>query len=443
VDESVLRLAQLVKVDAYRRRGVKGQSEHVHAYVRKDLDAAGFGSAKTKKGAFVSEVGTQDRTPKPAAPATTYLGVDDFRTVAAAAQISDLTDGERESVAKYMFGFDGVINKYRRRGVLPDVDAQRDYSEDEGVSRTENARDQVLLVDRDLTNIFERMPRTPHPVELWRGLKSPRDWKVGDTITEPGYASASLDPKVPKKFGSGAIMRIRVPKGAKIMDEYGNGDLFNERRIGIGIEEKAMLLPPGTRMKVSAVNGNEITLDVEPNLPTVPAPPISDAERRALYTRTLGIEPKTEAEVDGWWANPYGRDLSKPTTVAAHPNFAMYEDEAAAYRKAHPRQYPPLVPPKDPKLRMAVVKVLTGQTPVPDVTDEQKTIAFKTWTLIDEDRAAGKTFSFQRIQDRIEQAQNAWAERHSEPSKATVDAWFDKISKRKAPARSQLLRMSR
>jgi hypothetical protein len=94
-------------------------------------------------------------------------------------------------------------------------------------------------------------------------------------------------------------------------------------------------------------------------------------------------------------------------------------------------------------LRMAVVKVLTGQTPVPDVTDEQKTIAFKTWTLIDEDRAAGKTFSFQRIQDRIEQAQNAWAERHSEPSKATVDAWFDKISKRKAPARSQLLRMSR
>lgn len=51
-DSALVRLARLTKVSAHRRRGLHGQTEHVDAYIRKDLDAAGFGSSKTRKGAF-------------------------------------------------------------------------------------------------------------------------------------------------------------------------------------------------------------------------------------------------------------------------------------------------------------------------------------------------------------------------------------------------------
>jgi hypothetical protein len=58
--EAEVALASLVRVEGYRRRGLKGQSEKVNAYIRKQLDAAGFGSAKTKKGAFTSDTKVSD-----------------------------------------------------------------------------------------------------------------------------------------------------------------------------------------------------------------------------------------------------------------------------------------------------------------------------------------------------------------------------------------------
>jgi hypothetical protein len=53
-DNALIRLARLVKVEGYRRRSTDGSTSKVRSYVRKDLDSAGFGSDKTKRGAYVS-----------------------------------------------------------------------------------------------------------------------------------------------------------------------------------------------------------------------------------------------------------------------------------------------------------------------------------------------------------------------------------------------------
>lgn len=54
-DEHLLKLARVTRVEAHKRRGLNGQTEHVDSYLRKILDKFGIGaSEKTKKGAFDS-----------------------------------------------------------------------------------------------------------------------------------------------------------------------------------------------------------------------------------------------------------------------------------------------------------------------------------------------------------------------------------------------------
>jgi ribosomal protein S18 acetylase RimI-like enzyme len=85
-DSALVRLAQIVRVQSYKRRGDHGQTERVRQYVRKDLDASGIG--KSLKGAFTDpersegftyDVGTptvnRQRVEPPRKPLVTYKHV--------------------------------------------------------------------------------------------------------------------------------------------------------------------------------------------------------------------------------------------------------------------------------------------------------------------------------------------------------------------------------
>lgn len=265
MDESnVLRLAQLVKVEAHRRRGARGQSESVRSYVRKDLDVAGFGDAKTKKGAYASQVSTKPAAkaePKPEPkPEPTYLtGVDVSRMVPPV----KIDLAERHSVDQYVGLQFSEINRWLRHNEDPDWAGPK-------------SGDEIRKIHMDLTAIFDRADPIPQGAEVYRGLKVDPGWEVGDELDDPGYVSTTLRREVAEKFlGSayakrqgkpdlGTIMKIRVPAGAKLLDEYKNSGDFGETQA----HEQAFLLPTGTHYKVVAVtteDGRKVfTVEVDP-----------------------------------------------------------------------------------------------------------------------------------------------------------------------------------
>jgi hypothetical protein len=116
-----LRLSSITRVKGYKRRGDGGKTEQVATHVRKNLDAAGFGSDKTKKGAFASQVSTnKDGSSAPDAKSSGDSAAD------LKADVVDYTN----AMDKALDGEDFTIPKYRTAsdskggGLTPDLAKQ-------------------------------------------------------------------------------------------------------------------------------------------------------------------------------------------------------------------------------------------------------------------------------------------------------------------------------
>lgn len=95
--------------------------------------------------------------------------------------------------------------------------------------------------------------RIPEDLISYRGVRSRLSLKAGDTFTDLGFMSTSLNAGVSEGFGEGTFFTIRVPKGAK--GAY--VDLVSSCP-----GEKELLLQAGTKMRILRVEGNHVYAEV-------------------------------------------------------------------------------------------------------------------------------------------------------------------------------------
>ena len=102
----------------------------------------------------------------------------------------------------------------------------------------------------------------PETAQVYRGLSAQlTKVKVGDTFTDKGFMSTSMDPAIASGFADGVVFRIKVPKGT-------NAALIGNKTPvaggGAGSEEE-ILLGRGTKIKVTGYKkvGSGYVVDAE------------------------------------------------------------------------------------------------------------------------------------------------------------------------------------
>lgn len=95
--------------------------------------------------------------------------------------------------------------------------------------------------------------KNPKTTTVWRGLSTDGfdaglkgKLKVGATYTDKGYMSATFDQEIAKKYATGIVLQIALPKGKSTGAYIGN---LSDWKI-----EKEYLIKHGSQFKVTAVD---------------------------------------------------------------------------------------------------------------------------------------------------------------------------------------------
>jgi hypothetical protein len=144
----------------------------------------------------------------------------------------EVTAQEAKALADYVGPEYAFINAYSRNASGPD----KDYYESK-----------AKLVD----SLIAKQPGLKGEEIVYRGLNPPKDLAnqlvKGAIIEDKGFMSTTIDRDVAKNFGS-TTLTIRVPKGAKavMVQKYVSGTT--------AVNEREMLLPRGTKLKITNVH---------------------------------------------------------------------------------------------------------------------------------------------------------------------------------------------
>lgn len=127
-------------------------------------------------------------------------------------QYADALDwDEQGSVFSYsQAGTSDAVNNRLRGLPLPvDLDAQW-------------APEELDQLATDLDAAFAKAPKLPHALTVYRGFAAGRSFNVGDTFTDPGFFSTTLDREYAERFASRAggeqvvVAEVELPAGSRV-----------------------------------------------------------------------------------------------------------------------------------------------------------------------------------------------------------------------------------
>lgn len=153
-----------------------------------------------------------------------------------------LSKSERIAINSYTTRQYSRINEFLRTGNVRDAD------------KHEAALETIAELEKMLTR-----STTLQPMSLYRGV-SGVDYsklKVGESFTEKAFSSTSFDESVARTFAGngGTVFEISVPAGGKAFI-IGEG--------GFGNHEQEVLLAANSEYKITAINGNRISMSLQP-----------------------------------------------------------------------------------------------------------------------------------------------------------------------------------
>jgi hypothetical protein len=184
-------------------------------------------------------------------------------------KIEDLSADEGYSLEFYSRGYDETsrkVNTFLQMDRVFDRDAlEYDFLGDDSEEDVVKTESELNNIADNINNAIYKHGKLNNPTTLYRGVGENIDGMlenlfVGDTISEPGFSSTSLDPKIAKRFAddpgrNGVLFKINAPKGSyglrlgdDLVPAFSNNDKSKN-----GMEGSEVLLPSGTKFKIVSI----------------------------------------------------------------------------------------------------------------------------------------------------------------------------------------------
>ena len=169
-----------------------------------------------------------------------------------------LNKSQRDTLARYQSTLYHQMDAYLNTG---DIHAADDEMGSHVISEPEMKK-QVALMG----GAFKAAGPTSRPVTVYRGMTVP-DATPGATWTDKTPVSTSTDRAIGDQFrryaesGQAKLVRITVPAGSSAISMM---NLLG-KQAPQAVEEKEILLPPGSRFRVTAASGNIVEAELLPN----------------------------------------------------------------------------------------------------------------------------------------------------------------------------------
>jgi len=124
---------------------------------------------------------------------------------------------------------------------------------------------------RALDDLIEKAPPLSRPLRVFRGVKNRgyrsnygefiESLKPGDTFTEPGFISTSIDPEMAEGFGrNGYVLQIEVPSNQRVI----SGQHFYDDPFKTVSPEREITLPRNSTFEVTKREGNKLFVRLVP-----------------------------------------------------------------------------------------------------------------------------------------------------------------------------------
>jgi hypothetical protein len=185
-----------------------------------------------------------------------------------------------------------VLNQQRKAGYIPtptQVDAVADYMSGSGMYSEVNTylrtsqfdrfvspakQNEVLNIINQLDSVIKKAPTLQEPILTFRGVRGTKienqfgNLKPGDTFTDNGFVSTSLNPAAANEFArikqanAGYILEIINPQGTKGVFPLATRVEITPK-FASPTSEQEWLLPKGTTFEVVEVKGRTIRMKVK------------------------------------------------------------------------------------------------------------------------------------------------------------------------------------
>ena len=184
-------------------------------------------------------------------------------------KIEDLSADEGYSLEFYSRGLDETsrkINTFLQMDRVFDRDAlEYDFLDEDSEKDVVKTKSELNSVVDNINNAIYKHGKLNNPTTLYRGVGENiegmlENLSVGDTISEPGFSSTALDPKIARHFANdigrnGVLFKINAPKGSyglrlgdDLVPTFSNNDKSKN-----GMEGSEVLLPSGTKFKIVSI----------------------------------------------------------------------------------------------------------------------------------------------------------------------------------------------
>lgn len=101
-----------------------------------------------------------------------------------------------------------------------------------------NSKDMLIESASQMMRVLDDLPEMPESVWVFRGTNKPSappPWNLEEMLVDPGFLSTSITPEIAQSWGATTILKIFVPKGAKVIPAY---------MLSKFPSEKEVILPP-------------------------------------------------------------------------------------------------------------------------------------------------------------------------------------------------------
>jgi len=85
-----------------------------------------------------------------------------------------------------------------------------------------------------MMRVLDDLPEIPESMWVFRGTNAPSappPWNLEDMVVDPGFLSTSITPEVAQTWGAATVLKIFVPKGAKVIPAFMISQFQHEREI--------------------------------------------------------------------------------------------------------------------------------------------------------------------------------------------------------------------
>ena len=164
-----------------------------------------------------------------------------------------MSEDQELSLERYQMNGSLAINGYLRGDKL-------------ALNYAHMSRDEAAQHIKDIDGLFSPVAQ---PLAVYRGVENPARFSPGTEFTDDGYASTTTEPSVARLFSGGfggAVVRIAVPAGARALSvaSASHEDLHGPvaQNTEEGLNEREVLLPRGSRFRVTGRHGDVIDAEL-------------------------------------------------------------------------------------------------------------------------------------------------------------------------------------